>query len=395
MKIKKIIITVALLFSCYGIYSQSWDLTFIPDTGYRLQNASIPRIMYDTVTQKYFLYYGEYPSGINKYAISTDGMHFSGSYTQPNATVISDTSYLHNPKIYDLYDGISRVYYFAGNPPNFSDTIISKSSTDRMNFSVDTGFRYILQPNDQGTMGVNDFFTLAHDTVVFLYIGDMFNRNNTRLAVSGDKGNSFNFISNNVFGDYNSGGGSHTYVDIKATPLDDGSVRIFTMKGGNQLYCFKTHNGINYTPEGLVLQASDFTGINAQSLNDPQCIKLPDGRYRIYVASNIGGTTWCILSATTGFPTNINYNEREKDNITIYPNPFTELLNVKTNQNNLLFIEVFDLTGRKLIHKDYNTLNYGNILQLNLGNLSKGSYLIKIQKGNCQVNKVILKTSNF
>ena len=58
-------------------------------------------------------------------------------------------------------------------------------------------------------------------------------------------------------------------------------------------------DGNNYTMEsGTRLTTSAFTGMSLTSLNDPSLIRLPDGRYRIYVAAMMNGT-WVIVSATT------------------------------------------------------------------------------------------------
>jgi len=58
--------------------------------------------------------------------------------------------------------------------------------------------------------------------------------------------------------------------------------------------------GNTFTLEaGTRLVRSDFTGLSLQSLNDPVPIRLNDGRYRIYVAANLGGSNWVIVSGTT------------------------------------------------------------------------------------------------
>jgi hypothetical protein len=381
------IIALSLIFSlnCFG---QTWDLTFTPDTGFRIENAAIPRIFYDSLDGKYFLYFDNSPGPGSKYEVSYDGINFYGSYFQLPPSVFSDTSFQHNPKINDLHAGISRNYWKYG----ASDTIVSNSSTDRITFSADTGFRYILMPNDSGRMGVNDFFKLSGDSVTFIYIGDLFGRNNTRLAVSDDNGISFQFVCNNIFSDYFAGGGGNTYVDVKSTYLDDGSVRIFTMKGGDKLYCFRTINGIDYIPEGNILKASDFSWTTLYSLNDPHCIKLPDGRYRIYVAARTeaGAPLYSIVSATSNYPTKLNENSDDQPEIKIYPNPFQDQFTLSCSEE-INYAQIFDMSGKLLTTF---SLNNSITTCVKSPDIKAGTYIIKISTKDRIWNKILFKTSN-
>ena len=234
-----------------------WDRTFTPDTGFRIIDGTVPRVFLDSITGKYFLYYCGQNGNPDEYQTSTDGLNFGNATVQPNMGSMSDTSFLHNPKIVDCHNNVYRKYYYN------NDTLFSSSSTDRINFTQDTGYRYILTASDNSTHGVDDFILLGGDSVVYLYLGDLYGRNNCRLALSTDNGMTFTFVDNDPLGDYNAGGGSHTYVDPKATKISSSEYRIFTMKEGHQLYSFYTNDGFNFINEGLCLSASDFTGINA------------------------------------------------------------------------------------------------------------------------------------
>ena len=80
-----------------------------------------------------------------------------------------------------------------------------------------------------------------------------------------------------------------------------------------------------------------------------------------------------------------------KNNITfnISPNPVTTILNIQfsknlTNGN----IKVFDLLGKQILTKE---ISSNNLTQLNVSNLSKGMYLVKVTSGKNVQTKRFLK----
>ena len=75
--------------------------------------------------------------------------------------------------------------------------------------------------------------------------------------------------------------------------------------------------------------------------------------------------------------------------IVIYPNPSTGIFSIRNSQNKNIDLNVFDLTG-KLIKKETNLSN--NLIELNLSNLDKGIYFIKLSIDNTtKIQKIILK----
>ncbi len=376
MKMKNLLTVFAGIILASGINAQSWNLTFYPDSGFRIENAAIPRIFYDDSTEIYYLYYDNQGGGGggSKYATSDDGLNFSDPQNQPPPSNISDSSYVHSPKIANMHDSIYKNLWFNG------DTLVSATSTDRINFTEDPGYCYILQAGDNNTCGVFDFFTLSPDSVVFIYIGDMFGANNCRIAISTDNGQSFTFVSDNPLGDIAAGGGSNAYVDPKATKMKFG-YRLYTMKGGNKIYSFSTVNGINYVMDaGTRLQTTDFTQFTSLTLNDPHVIRLPDGRFRMYVASSVADvsdTTWNIVSATTDFPTEINDMEYE-NNIDLFPNPVSSELNIslKNQTNKIESISVYSLTGTLI--RQYSPYSNDNNLKIDISDIGAGMYLLNI-----------------
>ena len=76
------------------------------------------------------------------------------------------------------------------------------------------------------------------------------------------------------------------------------------------------------------------------------------------------------------------------NSLTVYPNPFQDVLNIQTKEDNLISVQLFDITGRSFKKEKVSGSSY----QLNLENLPKAVYLLEItaDKGK-QTVKIIKK----
>jgi len=98
--------------------------------------------------------------------------------------------------------------------------------------------------------------------------------------------------------------------------------------------------------------------------------------------SEIGDAFWDTVLGTEDFEKNISFS--------ISPNPVTSNLNIElskslTNGN----IKVFDILGKQILTKKFNS---NNLAQLNVSNLSKGMYILKVSSGeNVQTKRFIKK----
>ncbi len=210
----------------------------------------------------------------------------------------------HDPHRLKFPDGTWRLYMFEMG----SNVMKSSSSKDGIYFSNDPGIRYRLQPADQGEVGIYELFIDSAGGIVMLYIGDLHGLNNIRRAYSPpvDKGMNFTFDRGDVLNDAKYGGGPNSYVDQKILKLSEKRFRLFVMKQG-QIYSFISEDdGKTFILEkGTRLSVDDFTEFELGSLHDPWVVKLPDGRYRMYVAASVGkgpagkDTKSVIVSATT------------------------------------------------------------------------------------------------
>jgi hypothetical protein len=75
--------------------------------------------------------------------------------------------------------------------------------------------------------------------------------------------------------------------------------------------------------------------------------------------------------------------------IAIYPNPATDLLNIKMDGSNAInVIQIVDLNGRQILSRTFDTVSEA---QIDVNDLSAGMYLINITSGDQSVTKKFLK----
>jgi hypothetical protein len=72
-----------------------------------------------------------------------------------------------------------------------------------------------------------------------------------------------------------------------------------------------------------------------------------------------------------------------KETIKIYPNPSDGIVNIKTNEGQLVLVEVFDAAGKTVVEKHLNE----NEFQLDLNGKPKGTYLLKLRLESGRVIK--------
>ncbi len=102
---------------------------------------------------------------------------------------------------------------------------------------------------------------------------------------------------------------------------------------------------------------------------------LDAGVYSMFVSDDNGCTFWTETFTIEGVSSTIEYGKARKVNVVLYPNPTTDILNIRFNNKNeekYRTIEIFDLTGKStdpVIINEY---------QLDVSTLSTGMYFIKI-----------------
>ncbi len=287
------------------------EFTFIPDEGIRMLDASNPGVRANDDGSISLLYEDrssntidsknkKTPSAQQYIATSNKGLIFDDR----GEGVTGKEGGQFRAK--QLPDGTWRGYGYDTTKGIEGGCLTSQSSSDGVTYTDDEGCRYTLQEEDQGWMGVYDFFADSKNNIVLLYLGDKYGLNNVRRAYSTD-GWTFTFTNGNVLGDEDLGGMS--YVDEKVLVLPDHRVFLVAMQQGTIYGFISEDDGVSFQRyKEVLLEPSDFTSEQygtVSSLHDPQIAQLDDGRLRIYVAALFNGdeaTTddvWGIVSATT------------------------------------------------------------------------------------------------
>lgn len=287
-------------------------LDFVADPGLRMDNASNAHITYDAASGKYYLFYKVHGEHQNMVADSVDGLEFS----EPRMATPQDEALHPAIKKMPQNDAQGNAIYRKFLFDMESEVFRSKSSSDKMNFTDDDGVRYDLHSSDNGKIGYHDFFINSSGHIMLAYLGDAGGTNNNlRLARSTDNGWTFSWVKGNLVGDDNIGCPGGIQWDPKTVELSDGRIRMFTMnqhceppipgkRATGTVYSFISDDGgENFSAEGQRFIHSDVTEFEVYSLNDPSVIRLPDGRYRMYVTAMIYDTETqtprqAIISAT-------------------------------------------------------------------------------------------------
>ena len=400
----RIFISIIIFYA--PLFSDS-DLIFFPDDGIRLDSSGIRKVLIDPAGV-YILYYTQGPnSGV---ATSEDGLNFTiddpQNYPSFRYNLMPDGSYKH---------------YFI-DIDNDTVKLNSSSSTDGVTFNLDNGNRFVFPPNDAIT-STNVYSTIFNNILGEVYMiylaGEIDNARSIR-SESGDNGFHFGSYTTDIFGDSALGGGNHSYWDPDAIVLPDNRVRIFTMnqhghpvppaapKGTIYSFTSADHGETFVKDLDYRLRFDDFVEFEVLSLNDPKVILLPDGRYRMYLASMIrtgqgsDSLKWSIISATTspsvsaesdpGIPSIINLFQN-------YPNPFnpTTKLRYDLSKSEYISINIYDHNGKhiKSLVNSIQGAGYRTIVwdaTNNLGQpVSAGMYIYTIQAGGFrQTRKMIL-----
>jgi hypothetical protein len=239
---------------------------------------------------------------------------------------------------------------------------------------------------------------------------------------SGNNGWNFGSYTTDIFGDSVLGGGNQSYWDPNAIVLPDNRIRIFTMnqhghpvppavpKGTIYSFTSNDHGATFIQDLDYRIRFDDYDEFDVISLNDPKVILLPDGRYRMYVASMIrtgqgnDDIKWSIISATTSPSAAVETKPKPPSIFYLfqnYPNPFNPITSLRYDliEDGLVNITIYDMMGRivKTLVNSSQTAGYKSI-KWNATNdrnepVSAGLYLYTIQAGEFRHTKkmVLLK----
>lgn len=141
--------------------------------------------------------------------------------------------------------------------------------------------------------------------------------------------------------------------------------------------CFNLSNIYSKAQIPPTINMESFTGVNTEDARVYVCGNIVD-----YQNSNWGTTFNNIINAPITL-CNSGLTDIENDiNLSIYPNPTTDYLDINTNSNDLSLAYLYDINGKSI--QSFYIRNY---YRLNTSNLIKGIYLLKIGKATTKIVK--------
>jgi len=84
--------------------------------------------------------------------------------------------------------------------------------------------------------------------------------------------------------------------------------------------------------------------------------------------------------------TDLGINNYHLNEMTVYPNPVSDILNIKFNNSIETQIEIYNILGKRVLTK---TMNQSQ--SINVENLNTGIYILKITQGNSSISKKLIK----
>lgn len=112
-----------------------------------------------------------------------------------------------------------------------------------------------------------------------------------------------------------------------------------------------------------------------------------------YVADNPVGTEIQMASLTYSSTVGIQSHNAKSSNVSLYPNPASELANLNiSNVNNAdVSYKVIDLTGKVLLQKNFGTMSGSISEQMDISSLSSGLYLVVAAIDGVQTTQKLVK----
>lgn len=125
---------------------------------------------------------------------------------------------------------------------------------------------------------------------------------------------------------------------------------------------------------------ADYTIINTQVTDS--------GDYHCEITNTtLPDLTIVRVPITLVIDSNLGVEDNEYEEISIYPNPTKNWLNIKTSLLINAKLSIYDINGRLILDNEIR----GNINALNVEELQNGTYILKIEQGNSLISKRFIK----
>jgi hypothetical protein len=250
-------------------------LSWTKEEGTRIENGvSSCTIIKDN---EYWMYYtGEWI----ELAKSSDGLNFVNIGTIINVKDVQGVDMVTNPAVFMTTDGKYRIIFEGSRWVDGGQTdreLYSAISSDGLTWKVEEGVRF----QDEGDGKPGELFTSVPD-IIRLDDGRLrmyYTRGSTSaIAISDDEGMTWTKEKNLDL--------KRIVIDPDIVRLDDGTYKLFFTsfdsefgKGEQYMMSASSTDGVNFViDEGKRIRPSS----GSNMIVDPDVIKLPDGRYRMY-----------------------------------------------------------------------------------------------------------------
>lgn len=278
---------------------------------------------------------------------------------------------------------------FLGEEPSPTSTqtkhksrIVSSISDDGINWTREPGIRYIPGPDDDSISSVVSVIQIQDATWRMYYVGDFYNTNGIRTALTSDWGMTWKAESKTNILDKGD-------VDPHPVYLSNGKIRLYFRSGMGKpkevsgiSYC-DSDDGLRFNINKKVLLISDTATIDYFKL-DPAVIKYPNGSVQCFMGAinsqNQQATPLLLMARSV---INTATPEISENEILITPNPANEFIKLQGTYGTNVTIKIYNSLGIEI-------LNTSDVQQISLLGFAPGIYFCRIKSDDFNITKKII-----
>ena len=186
--------------------------------------------------------------------------------------------------------------------------------------------------------------------------------------------------------------GNATYTSdlytLTATDVSNGyfDMSIATLSGWDPSTNSNTWENLTLSAGGYYLAVELFSGGGTYHVRivDDATVTQPAWSSAIWYPQDQAYSNGNAFAIRMNMGANVGINENVANEVSIYPNPTSDVLNISTNSNNLSELTVKDITGKIVLSQNF----YAKV-SINTKNYSKGIYLIDVKNNLGKVSEKI------
>ena len=175
---------------------------------------------------------------------------------------------------------------------------------------------------------------------------------------------------------------------LTATDVANGyfDMSIATLSGWDPSTNSNTWENLTLSAGGYYLAVELFSGGGTYHVRiiDDATVGQPAWSSAIWYPQDQAYTNGNAFAIRMNIGANVGINENVANEVSIYPNPTSDILNISTNSNDLSELTVKDITGKIVLKQNFN-----NKITINTENYSKGIYLIDVKNNLGTVSEKI------